>query len=255
MIKNILRSIWIWTGTLALLMIWLPLMAIVRLFDRDPVRYATGRMYRRLARPLASLNPYWRIHVSGQLPPNPRRPHVVVSNHQSQADVPLVSLIGWEMKWIAKAELFRVPFIGWMLSLAGDIRLERGDRRKGAAAMLQALRMLENKCPVMIFPEGTRSPDGRVQAFTDGAFHLAIKAQVPVLPLALDGSHGCLPKKSWIFGETQDIYLKALPEVDTAGMTSRDIPRLRDEVRGMIIRQVAEWRGCPPEEVDMLTSS
>lgn len=250
-----LRSIWIWGAIAAIVVFGFPLVALVRLFDRDPVRYHTGRMLRRLGVPIGKTNPAWRVHVSGERIDDPRRPYVVVSNHQSQADIPLIAHLPWEMKWIAKEDLFRVPFVGWMMRLAGDIPLDRDDRRAGARALLEARRTLERKCSVMIFPEGTRSPDGRVRRFTDGAFLLAIRAGVPVLPLAVEGSRDCLPKRSWIFGDTQDIHLMVLPPVETAGLGPADVGALRDQVRRMIVEKVAACRGVPPAMVDALAET
>lgn len=238
-----LRSIWIWSAVSLLIVMWLPLLAFIRLFDGDPVRYRTGRWFRRLGVAMTKVNPTWNLKISGETIRNPRNPYVVVSNHQSFADIPLISHLPWEMKWVAKQELFKVPFIGWMLRLAGDIPLDRQNRRSGARMLLTAGKYLSQHCSVMFFPEGTRSPDGRVGTFTDGAFAMAVKAQVPVLPVAVDGSRDCLPKRSWKFGPAQTIRLKVLPPIDTAGMTMGDVPALRDRVRGVIIEQIAEWRG------------
>ncbi len=118
--------------------------------------------------------------------------------------------------------------------------------------LLTAGKYLSGHCSVIFFPEGTRSPDGRVGRFTDGAFALAVKAQVPVLPIVVEGSRDCLPKRSWKFGAVQTIRLKVLPPVDTAGRTMEDVPKLRDEVRAMIVSQVAEWRGVNCAAVDGL---
>jgi 1-acyl-sn-glycerol-3-phosphate acyltransferase len=250
-----LRSIWIWFAVSLLILLWLPLLALIRLFDNDPVRYRTGRWFRRLGVAMTKVNPLWDLRVSGERIANPRNPYIVVSNHQSFADIPLISHVPWEMKWVAKQELFRIPFIGWMMRLAGDISLDRQDRRSGARMLLTASKYLQNRCSVIFFPEGTRSPDGRVGNFTDGAFALAVRAQVPLRPIVVEASRDCLPKRSWRFGPAQVIQLKVLPPVDTAGMTMNDVPRLRDQVRSSIIRQVAEWRGVSCEVVDALKSS
>jgi 1-acyl-sn-glycerol-3-phosphate acyltransferase len=201
---------------------------------------------------MTKANPTWNLVISGERVDNPRNPYVVVSNHQSFADIPLISHLPWEMKWVAKKEIFKVPVVGWMLRLAGDIPLDRQDRRSGARMLMSAVRYLSLHCSVMFFPEGTRSPDGRVGRFNDGAFALAVKAKVPVLPVVVEGSHNCLPKRSWKFGPPQTIRLTVLPVVETAGMTLEDVPDLRDQVRNVIIAQVAEWRGVDRAMVDVL---
>jgi 1-acyl-sn-glycerol-3-phosphate acyltransferase len=248
--RNALRSLWAWSATGVLIFTWLPLLGLVRLTDRDPARYRTGRWFRRLGATVTKANPSWRIQISGERIDNPRRPYVVVSNHQSMADIPIISRLPWEMKWVAKAELFATPIVGWMMRLAGDIEVDRKDRRSRARVLTTARDYLRKRCSVMFFPEGTRSLDGRVLPFSDGAFRLAIRAGVPVLPLALDGSQDALPKHRWRFGEARDIYLKILPPVDTEGLTEEDVGTLRERVRRQIIDQVAAWRGVPPERVD-----
>lgn len=248
------RSLWVWTAISVLILIWLPLLALIRVFDTDPVRYRTGRWFRRLGVAMTKTNRAWRVHIGGETITNPRCPYVVVSNHQSFADIPIISHLPWEMKWIGKEELFRVPFVGWMMRMAGDIPLNRADRRSGARMLLTAHRYLQQKCSVMFFPEGTRSPDGKVWRFNEGAFHLAIKAGVPVLPLAIEGTRDCLPKRSWRFGPPQDIILHVLPPVPTQGLSVAETPVLCDRVRTMILSQVASWRNADAASVDGLAS-
>jgi len=247
-----LRSIWIWFATVSLIVLWLPLLALIRAFDRDPVHHRTGRWFRRLGVAITRVNPLWRLHVSGERIADPRRPYIVVSNHQSHADIPLISHLPWEMKWLAKIELFRMPVVGWMLRLAGDIPVDRADRRQGVAVLATASSYLRRHCSVMFFPEGTRSPDGRVYRFNEGAFRLAIKLGLPILPLAVEGSYNCLPKHSWKFGKPADIFLEVLPPVETSHLKPENAATLCETVRHMIIRRIAAWRGVPPEQVDAL---
>ncbi len=247
-----LRSIWIWTVPIVLILLWLPLLAVIKVFDRDRVRYRTGMWFRKLGAAMVHTNPSWHLLTSGSLNINPRRPYVVVCNHQSFADIPLISTLPWEMKWLAKVELFRFPVIGWMMKFAGDIPVERGDRRKAAQALLRAKWYLENSCSVFFFPEGTRSPDGRVQKFNEGAFHLAVRNNIPILPLAIDGSFGALPKNTWIYGESSEIKLAVLDPVESGG---KDVAVLCEDVRQLIIRRIAEWRGVRIEEVSAQNTS
>jgi 1-acyl-sn-glycerol-3-phosphate acyltransferase len=236
---RILRSLWIWTGNLTLIFLWVPLMAAVRLFDRDPMRLRTARCFRRLGPVLAKINP-WRVHVSSVEEFDRGRVYVVVSNHQSLADIPIIAHLVMDTKWLAKAELFRVPAIGWMMRMAGDVPVDRADRRNSARALLQCARYLRDGCSVVFFPEGTRSRDGRVLPFNDGPFQLAIREGLPVLPLVVSGSGAALPRNSWIFGPPQDIYLRVLPPVATTGLKTADTPELRTRVRELIIAGLAE---------------
>lgn len=248
-----IRSIWIWASVAFILITWCALLSLIRLFDRDEVHYRTGRWFRRMGAAIVKANPTWTLTISGTQIADPRRPYLVVCNHQSLADVPLISCLPWEMKWMAKAELFRLPIAGWMLKMAGDIPVERGDRRKAAQALIRAKWYLKHKCSVMFFPEGTRSPDGRVHKFNDGAFLIAIQEQVPILPLVIEGSFNCLPKKSWLYGEPSEIKLKVLEPVETKGMTSNDVARLSNDVRRMMVNQIAAWRNAEISQVDAST--
>jgi len=198
-------------------------------------------------------NPTWRVHISGPLIADPRRPYVVVSNHQSFADIPIISNLPWEMKWMAKMELFKLPVVGWMLRMAGDIPVNRQSGRSGAQALLKVKEYLQQKCSVFIFPEGTRSPDGRIGPFNDGAFHIAVREQVAILPIVVEGSRYCLPKRSWRFGPAQDIFLHLLPAIETTGLTPEEVPALRDSVRTLMLTEVARLRGVSPESVERVS--
>ncbi len=252
--RRVAISIYVWLTVSLLIIAWFFFLLLVRLSDRDPVRYRTGFAFRKLGVLMTRINPFWRIELGGVRIENPRRPYVVVSNHQSMADIPVLSHVPWEMKWVAKEELFRIPVVGWMLRLAGDIRLNRTDRRSGARTLVAAEKYLAGKCSVILFPEGTRSMDGRVRQFSEGAFYLAIKAGVPVLPIAVDGSHACLPKHSFIFGDPATVRVAVLPPVETSGWGAERAGELRDNVRQMIVQQVAEWRGVSPQEIDARSS-
>lgn len=249
---TLLRSIWVWTAIALLVLSALPAMALVRLFDRDPAHYATGRAFRWFGQLATRINPLWNVEISGEQITDPRRPYVVVSNHQSNADIPVISRLPWEMKWVVKKELFGVPVFGWLLKLAGDIPVDRRDRKSRANVLDIAAEYLQNRCSVMFFPEGTRSRDGRVIRFTDGAFRLAIQEGVPILPLVVEGTFDALPKHDWRFRHPSDIRLRVLPPVSTDVLTSDDVPALRDQVRRDIIEQLAEWRELSPTETDAL---
>jgi 1-acyl-sn-glycerol-3-phosphate acyltransferase len=240
---NFLTSLWIWFATGVLLALWCPLLLVRRLFDRSPVRRGTGRLFRQVGVLLTKLNPLWRVTVIGAESSSAHSlPCVVVANHQSLADIPVLSHLPWEMKWMAKKELFTLPIVGFQLKLAGDIPVDRENPRDAVKSLRKARSYLENQCSVMIFAEGSRSPDGEVGPFLDGAFRLAIDAGVPVLPIVVDGTANCLPKKSWRFGQASEVIVEVLPEVATATMTLADVGALREEVRGRIVARLAEMR-------------
>jgi 1-acyl-sn-glycerol-3-phosphate acyltransferase len=230
-------SIWAWLVLVVCILLWFPVLVLARLltapFDRG--RYIPGLIFRKIAPTMATLNPLWRFRYSGPLPENPRRPYVVVSNHESFSDILLISHLPWEMKWLSKAELFRIPIMGWMMWLAGDIPVKRGFGPSALEAMARCRKALANRVSVMIFPEGTRSKTAELLPFKDGAFRLAIEAGVPILPLAVSGTSTALRKHDWRFGKAI-AEVRVLPPVDTAGLTLADVPALKSRVREMIVQ-------------------
>lgn len=224
-------------------------MAIVWIFDRDPARYKTGRWFRRLGVAMTRLNPIWSVETTGMYPEDMRKPYLVIGNHQSLADIPVLSLLPWEMKWVGKASLFRIPIVGWMMRISKDIPVERDDRRSRAQVLIETRKRLRERVSVLILPEGTRSVDGRVGFFADSPFKFALKERIPVLPLAIDGTFSALPKKTWKFGQKSNIRVHVFDPISTddwAGSGSE----LRDYVREMIVHQIAQWRGVSVDEVD-----
>jgi 1-acyl-sn-glycerol-3-phosphate acyltransferase len=230
-------SLWAWLVLVLCILIWFPVMVVLLLvtgpFDRG--RYIVGYVFRRIGPAMATLNPLWRFRYSGTMPQNPRQPYVVVSNHESFADILLISHLPWEMKWLSKAELFRIPIMGWMMWLAGDIPVKRGFGPSAVEAMERCRKALRQRVSVMIFPEGTRSKTAELLPFKDGAFRLAIEAGVPILPLALSGTGTALPKHGWRFGRSA-AHLRVLEPVDTAGLTLADVPALKARIRELIVR-------------------
>jgi len=234
-------SVWSWLVLGVAVIVWLPMVAIVRVvtapFDRG--RYVAGRLFRLLAVVHQRLNPLWHFEVSGPLPADPRRPYVVVSNHESFVDILLISHLPWEMKWLSKAEMFKIPLVGWLMRLAHDVPLRRGERDSVVAALAACRDRLERRVSVMVFPEGTRSASGEMGQFKDGAFRLAIEAGVPVLPLAVHGTRTALRKHDWRLGRAH-ARVRVLEPIETSGMTLDDVGRLRDLTRDRIVDAVTD---------------
>jgi 1-acyl-sn-glycerol-3-phosphate acyltransferase len=128
-----------------------------------------------------------------------------------------------------------------MMRMAGDIPLVRGERHSAMEAIKAMRDRLDKKVSVMVFPEGTRSKDGELQEFKDGAFRLAIDAGVPILPLAVNGAYTALVKGSWKLG-VSNAEVRVLEPVSTEGMTKRDTLALKAKVHAMIAEAVAEMR-------------
>ena len=230
-----LLSIWGWFVLGVSVLVFLPVVAAVRLvtmpFDRGA--YAAGYVFRKVCVPLCTLNPLWRFTTSGELPDDMRRPYVVVANHESFVDILLISHLPTEMKWMSKVELMKLPVLGWMMRLSRDIAITRSDTGSRVGAIAQAHERLSHDVSVMIFPEGTRSRSGELRRFHAGAFKVAIDGQHPILPLAVYGTRDCLPADGWRQGRAR-AEVRVLPPVPTEGLTRDDLPELRDRVRDLI---------------------
>ncbi len=229
-------SVWSWFVLGVLVIIWTPLVGLTRLVTMpfDKGAYAAGYLFRTLTVAHQKLTPLWRFRTSGTLPDDMRNPYVVVSNHESFVDILLISHLPTEMKWMSKIEMLRIPLLGWMMRWAKDIPLDRSSASSGAAALAASRRRLDQKVSVMIFPEGTRSKSGELRKFKAGAFNLAVDAQLPILPLAVYGTRDALRTHDWRLGNAR-AEVRVLPPVPTAGLTTADVPALRDRVRDMII--------------------
>ena len=225
----------LWMAIFVLVLVWVPLLALIFVATApfDPGRYTVGRWFRRAAVVAVALNPLWRFRTSGVRIRDPRRPYVAVANHESYADIFLISHLPWEMKWLSKAEVMRLPLMGWMMRMAGDIPVERGDARSRAEASDGIRDRLRKHVSVMIMPEGTRSRTDDMLPFRDGAFRLAIEEQVPVLPIAVAGTRYAMAKGSLVFNRAV-AEARVLEPIETAGMTLADVPALRDEARARI---------------------
>lgn len=236
-------SAWTWFVTALITVVWLPWLALLYLVTRpfDPGRYTVGRWFRRAAITSVALNPLWSFRTSGVRITDPRRPYVAVSNHESLADIFLISHLPWEMKWLSKESIFRIPVMGWLMYLAWDIPVRRSERSSRAEALEACRERLRNRVSVMIFPEGTRSRTDELLPFKDGAFRLAVEAGVPILPLVVAGTRGAMRKGSLIFGRSV-AEVRALEPISTEGMTLADVPALRDRVRDLIIAGRAQLR-------------
>jgi 1-acyl-sn-glycerol-3-phosphate acyltransferase len=230
-----LVNAWVWTAVVLIVLFGFIYVSIVWLatapFDRG--RYAAGRAFRHLAVAGTWINPHWRFRTGGVAIHDPRRPYVVVANHESYADIFLVSHLKWEMKWLAKDSLFRIPVMGWMMRMAGDIPINRGSRGSGQQALEACRDRLSKHVSVMIFPEGTRSRGDGLLPFKDGAFQLAITAGVPILPIAIAGTRDAMAKGTFRFCPA-DAICAVLEPIDTTGLTTHDTAALRERTRQRI---------------------
>lgn len=155
-------------------------------FDRE--RALLHRASRLWALTIFRLCPAWIIRVEGREKIDRSRPWVVVTNHQSMLDIPLMYVLPLNFKWVSKKEVQRMPIFGWVLRMHGDIPVERGSRRSAKRMMERTAERLERGTSVIVFPEGTRTRTGEIGRFKDGAFYVAKNAGTGILPVVLDGN-------------------------------------------------------------------
>jgi len=239
---NPVVGLWAYAEFGAVIGAFLPIMAVSKWRHRgDPTQRVPGQWMRRLGRTATRLSTLWKFDIEGERPPDiDTAGYVVVANHESQADPFLLSFLPWDMRWVAKEDLFKQPLSGWAMRLGGDIPLRRGEGES----------VLRGGISVMMFPEGTRSPGGELMPFKDGAFDLAIRAGVPILPIALAGTRAMRPKHSRWFGKAH-AGAKILTPIPTTGMTAADVGTLRDRARAAIAAALpdvrARYGGSPTE--------
>ena len=185
-------------------------------------------------------NPVWRVRVEGREKIDPNTAYVMVANHQSLLDILVLFRLFAHFKWVSKAELFRIPCVGWNMSLNRYIRLRRGDPSSIAQMLRDAEETLHEGSSLMIFPEGTRSADGRLKPFKHGAFTLALRAKVPILPIVLDGTANALPKRGLILRGRHAIRVRILDEIPYAEFANESVESLTANVHALFQREVGE---------------
>jgi 1-acyl-sn-glycerol-3-phosphate acyltransferase len=194
-------------------------------------------------------SPVWRARVEGRERLPWRGPAVIVANHLSMLDILVLYGLFRPFKWVSKAELFRVPVVGWNMWLNDYVPVWRGDRESVRSMMAHCRAHLSRGSPLLLFPEGTRSLDGRLQRFKDGAFRLAFEAGVPVIPVALSGTFDALPKHGLMMRRGMRAHVQVLPAIDPRAFPGADA--LRDAARAAIAAALPE--GNRPAEMVQAT--
>lgn len=171
-----------------------------------------------------------RVRVHGVEHIRPDTSYVFLSTHQSYMDIPaMLGYLPAQLRIAAKKSLFRIPFMGWHLTRAGHIPIDRGSTEKAVASMQRAADYLQRGICAFVFPEGTRSRDGRLHRFKKGGFKLAMQARAPIIPVTIIGSRQVLPSDEIIFRPGPiDMYLDA--PIPTAGLADDDLETLMQTV-------------------------
>ncbi len=198
---------------------------------------------------------HWRITGSPLLvEPLPdvdwSKPHIFLMNHQSAFDIPVAfAVIPVNIRFIAKHVLKKIPFLGWYMAGTGMIFLNRSSAREAMRSLKLAGERIRAGSNILAFPEGTRSMDGRILPFKKGSFVLAVEAGVPIIPMAIEGTRGMLPRGS-IRLRRHPIRVKVGPPIATAGLKGPQREVLMNEVRDIIIqlhRDIGGEGGVPQD--------
>lgn len=206
-------------------------------FDRR--KYLLHQYTCRWADIILAINPYWKVEVDGRSNFDPDTVYVIVSNHQSGLDIVVLFKLHAHFKWVAKKELFKVPFIGWSMALNGYISIERGRGRSKLRMMDRAAQAIREGNPVIIFPEGTRSPDGRLQPYQSGAFRLARETRSPILPVAITGTSGAIRKGGLLVHRNRHMKISILEPIPVERFEGLETKAMAEEVY-MLTKQALE---------------
>jgi 1-acyl-sn-glycerol-3-phosphate acyltransferase len=202
-----------------------------------PGRSRKGRFFRYIAKGYCGLAlRLFRIRVQpvGLEHIDPSKPYVFMANHISHADAPALAVVlPQPLHWVFKKELGDIPFFGWTLRAGGQIMVDRADRQQAAGALTAALESLSGRNSIMIYPEGTRSRDGRLLPLKKGGFRMAVEAGLPIVPVRISGTREIVAADTLrVLGGTARVEI--MRPIPVEGRTVADIPELVAEVRAAL---------------------
>jgi len=171
------------------------------------------------------------VNVTGLDKIDTSKPHVYAANHASALDIPVLYVnLPFQFRIAFKKELLSYPVVGWHLKRSGQICIDQQNPARSVSSIRAALKGLKEGMPLVIFPEGGRTPDGEIKAFLPGAFFLAIKAQVDIVPVALVGTYELLPMDTYHI-KCRPLEMRVGEPISTAGLTVRDLEALSSRVK------------------------
>ena len=237
---NALLSVFFWVSCVFLIALLYLVQLILLVFcgPFDKQRKILHRQCFWWSSAVIGLSPYWKVKVNGLENADPKRTYVIVSNHQSLADIVVLYQIRLQFKWVAKESLFSIPFLGWCLGLCKHIRLKRKDHGSIRDVYREAIGYLRSGMSILFFPEGTRSETDTMNSFQSGAFKLAISEKVPILPIAISGTRDAIPKGGWVMKSRVFCNLTVLEPIETTHLQPGDFSKLSETVRSRIAEKL-----------------
>ena len=243
--KSIILSVIVWIVCIITIILLFPVYiafwALTVLFDRKLffVHYVLSIW----ASIYTIFNPFWRVSIENRLVLNKSKTYVIVSNHQSLLDILILFRLFKHFKWVSKTEIFRVPVIGWIMILNKYIKVKRGDKKSILKMMETCKKVLKSGISILMFPEGTRSVDGNLGVFKDGAFNLALETQTDILPIIIDGTSKAIPKKKLILSNKQTIRMKILDEIPVSDYIGKKVSEIRNSTFSIMNTELKKLRG------------
>ncbi len=204
----------------------------------DPRRYMLHQFTCLWSDLILGINPYWTVHIRGREKIDPRQLYVMVSNHSSGVDILVLFRLHRHFKWVAKRDLFRIPFIGWNMALNGYIPIERARGRSKLQMMDRAAAAIRSGNPVMLFPEGTRTRDGHLQPYKTGAFRLALETKTSVLPVVVGGTFRAIRKGGFLIHRNHQISVTVLDPIPPEQMDRMDAKELATRVHDLTLKEL-----------------
>ncbi len=183
--------------------------------------------------------PGWKLEVEGVENIDPKERYVVTINHRSMLDIPVMFTLPVMFKWVSKREVYRIPFIGWILWERGDIAIRRGNTSSTIEMMERGKEFLAKGISVNMFPEGTRSRDGEIHRYKDGAFYLAHEAAAPILPCVMDGTDRLFD--GWKIARCT-VRLRILPPISAEEVAATEPKQMSKRVQAMATEVLADIR-------------
>lgn len=229
---NILRVLWLalWAA-IATLVLAVPIIAAGLLSRTGNLAFSMSKIW---AYTMLAVS-FVRTEIKNRSRIDPKTSYILISNHQSLYDIlALVTTLGIQYRWFIKKEVLKIPLFGYGLYASRNIFIDRSNTARAIESINKGIERLPKGVSLMVFAEGTRSPDGRIHEFKKGGFVTAVRRKIPILPVTVNGSRRILPKGSLAFKPGKIQVVIGNP-IDTGGYTTESVDELIDRTRQAII--------------------
>jgi len=229
------RAIYFWVMFISVTLFSYFAIVLFKIFNffirKDDPSLFPHKMANLWAKNVFRFMPGWKVDIIGRENlPTQAMPFVIVSNHQSAADIWLMYYLNIQFRWLAKDSLFKIPVIGPCMKAAGYVPVKRGEKTSHKLAFEKSRMWIRQGIPMFFFPEGTRSKDGKLLSFKPGAFKLALQENCPILPVVIQGAYKLFPKGSFMPGKAEGISVEILPLIQPDFANSEEFAQKTKEV-------------------------